>query len=825
MSYLGNKNYKIFNGDALKILKNEVADNSVDLIFADPPYNIEKDFNGHKDKWETDESYLEWCYEWLDLCIQKLKPTGSLYVMTSTQFIENDLVLAPFAGTFTTCHVAKMLNRKVIGIELQEEYIKIGLRRLELETTFQGEVLQKPIRSYETEKLQPVMDSVKAYLLLFLFFFKITSSCLAQNTSDTLQSVVVTAYKEKPFRATPLNITALKIDSLNQFGNYNLTDLIAKVPGVSMLSTGVAIAKPVIRGLYGNRVLVLLSGLKFDNQQWQEEHGLGLSDMGLAKVELIKGPMSVLYGTEAIGGIINLVEEDKATVNKTEKDVAIRLNSNTLGGRLQGGYKTNRGNKWYSFRASLENNADYGDGKNQRVLNSRFDGYNVKASYGFQQKNWISSNQYLSSFNRFGFIFNDIYTFVTPNARWSRRLNVNPAHLVLLNILSSENKFFLKNNSKLNFNVGIQSNERLENEGGGAISLNMHLLTLQYLLKWETQLSERHRLIVSNLSAWENNMNFGARKIVPNANIQESNVSLYLETTLKKTLVLENGIGIGEKWLKTTLTPSVNSAEKDIKPFTKLAPYYNLFTGITYFPSPHFNIKANLATGVRVPNLAELSANGLHEGIFTYEIGNPGFKNEQNIAFNLVSSIVHRHFEASISPFYNYFYHYVYLAPTTEKWFGFPIFRYQQQNATQYGTEFSVAYKPLSMLKIALDYAVMSSKTADGNYTPYLPAQKITPTITSVFNLKNKQKINFFTNVEGVLAQKHVAINEIATPKYALWNMGISTIFEKKSKTYSLSLTGNNLLNTAYYDHLSRFKNFGLLNIGRNIVLDIKIKV
>lgn len=280
MSFLGNKNYKIFNGDALNILRNEIADNSIDLIFADPPYNIGKDFNGHKDKWDTDESYLEWCYEWLDLCIQKLKPNGSFYVMTSTQFMpffdiflrkrmtilsriawyydssgvqakkyygslyepilfcvkdpnnytfnaqdilveaktgakrklidyrknppqvynsekvpgnvwefprvryrmeeyenhptqkpislleriikassnENDLVLDPFSGTFTTCHVAKMLNRKAIGIELQEDYVKIGLRRLELETTFQGEVLQKPIRTYETAKLQSVTN-------------------------------------------------------------------------------------------------------------------------------------------------------------------------------------------------------------------------------------------------------------------------------------------------------------------------------------------------------------------------------------------------------------------------------------------------------------------------------------------------------------------------------------------------------------------------------------------------------------------------------------------------------------------------------------------
>jgi len=271
MELFGNDNNKIILGDVIKALEFQVPDASTDLIFADPPYNIGKDFNGHKDKWNYDESYLEWCYEWLDLCIKKLKPNGSFYVMTSTQFMpffdiylrneldilsrivwyydssgvqaknyfgsmyepilfcvkdennyifnseailveaktgakrklidyrksppqiynsekvpgnvwefprvryrmneyenhptqkpialleriikassnENDLVLDVFAGTFTTSFVAKQLNRRSIGIELQEDYVKIGLRRLELETEFKGEKLVKPTRTFE----------------------------------------------------------------------------------------------------------------------------------------------------------------------------------------------------------------------------------------------------------------------------------------------------------------------------------------------------------------------------------------------------------------------------------------------------------------------------------------------------------------------------------------------------------------------------------------------------------------------------------------------------------------------------------------------------
>jgi len=277
MEVFGNDRHKIIHGDALQALT-KIDNSSIDLIFADPPYNIGKNFNGQKDKWSTEQEYLQWCYKLLDLCVQKLKPTGSFYVMTATQFMpyfdiylrqkleilsrivwsydssgvqakkyfgsmyepilfcvkdkdnytfnaenilveaktgakrklidyrkavptvynsekvpgnvwefarvryrmaeyenhptqkpiallqriiiassnEGDLVMDPFSGTFTTCFVAKELGRNSIGIELQDEYIKIGLRRLRLAEEFKGEKLQKQIRTFETEKLATV---------------------------------------------------------------------------------------------------------------------------------------------------------------------------------------------------------------------------------------------------------------------------------------------------------------------------------------------------------------------------------------------------------------------------------------------------------------------------------------------------------------------------------------------------------------------------------------------------------------------------------------------------------------------------------------------
>jgi iron complex outermembrane receptor protein len=110
-------------------------------------------------------------------------------------------------------------------------------------------------------------------------------------------------------KETSFNIQSLSIGKIRQSGALNISDALSKLPGISQLTTGPAISKPVIRGLYGNRVLAVLSGLKFDNQQWQDEHGLGLNDVGIDRIEVIKGPASLLYGSEAIGGILNIIEE------------------------------------------------------------------------------------------------------------------------------------------------------------------------------------------------------------------------------------------------------------------------------------------------------------------------------------------------------------------------------------------------------------------------------------------------------------------------------------------------------------------------------------
>lgn len=659
---------------------------------------------------------------------------------------------------------------------------------------------------------------------------------LSAQTNETIDSTIfrqqtVTAYRNGKANETSLNLLKINRDSLKFNNGFTLSESLAALPGVSILSTGIGINKPVIRGLYGNRILILLAGLKFDNQQWQEEHGLGLSENGLSSIELIKGPMGVLYGSEAIGGVINLIEESKPSQETRQIDVSGKLNSNTLGGNFSFGYKVNTGKRWIRLRLSMDDHADYSNGKNERVLNSRFNGITLKSTYGFKKKQWQSDNHFTSSFNRFGFIFNDVYTFISPDNRWSRSLAVNPAHMVLLNMLSSQNQIQLKGKSKLNVNAGLQSNRRMENEGGGAISLDMHLLTLQYLLKYEKELSQKHTLILSQLGLYENNTNYGARKIVPDAVMTEFNVSAYLESKFKglrskkSWLTTELGVGAGRKQVNTFFTAGVNDPNKEIRPFRKTTFYQNGFAGISISRIKNLNIKLNGSSGVRIPNLAELSSDGLHEGVFTFEIGNPKLKNETLTSLNAVFDYNQKNFALSWSPFYNHFNNYVYLAPTVNTWLGFPVFRYMQEDAVQMGMEMTMDIRFLKRFKLSALASGMNSKTASGEYTPYTPANKFGGTLSYDYKFRIGTGISLYLKVDHYNAQRQVAPNEIGTASYELIGAGISGTFNCSGKILEWSLIGNNLGNKAYYNHLSRLKYFGLLNPGRNIFASVKYTI
>lgn len=730
-----------------------------------------------------------------------------------------NLILWFAMGFGVTCH-AQLLT--VIDSETEEPlaFVSVYSKDKLAVTDQRGEADITSFKNTETISLNLV-----GYRALVTTYEQLESAGFKARLAEVpvvLNEVVVSSYKADESRLSSLHIEPIRLNEIEQYGSFSLTDALTRLPGISQLSTGVGISKPVIRGLYGNRILVLFSGLRFDNQQWQDEHGMGLSDVGISRTEIIKGPLSVLYGTDAMGGVINIIEETPPKVETNETDARLSFNSNTLGGTVQVGTKSNFGKNWFRLRMAASNHADYSDGNGDRVLNTRFNGYYLKGTSGFAKKNWSSENSYYFSYTKSGFVFNDESGFGEPDARWNRSMN-GPHHLVMLNMFSSDNQLNLSN-SELRINAGAQSNLRSEDEGGGELSLKMHLLTGQYLLKWSKNLNKDVFLAVANNSSIESNRNYGRRKIVPDANTLESTLSIYLEHSMDE-FRLEYGAGVGFRNIKTTLTPTVNSAEKEIDPFQQLRTFSNGMVGLSYLPSEKWNLKMNVATGVRAPNLAELSSNGLHEGIYTYEIGDPDLDNEQNLNVDLGLDYSVDDVQFNVSGFYNRFFGYIYLEPTDEEWFGFPIYRFRQHDSAIYGGEASFSLTPqfAEDFRFSASYSGLIGRLDEGNYLPYMPAQKVKPEIRFDREFNDGRTFYWFVNSDIVFRKKYLNSEEDGTPSYTLVNAGFGTEWRRGNTLFNLNLVGKNLLNESYYDHLSRIKNFGLLNIGRNISMTLKL--
>ncbi len=641
------------------------------------------------------------------------------------------------------------------------------------------------------------------------------------DSMKLVREVVVTGFQPNNPRYTSLNIEPYSMQEMEEKVPHNLSDALSKLPGISQVTTGNAISKPVIRGLYGNRILILLSGLRFDNQQWQDEHGLGLSATGLKRVEVIKGPASLLYGSDAMGGVINLVGE-KPDSSGRRVDAGSTFFSNTLGNISDIGISSRKGSRWWVLRAEAEGHSDYSDGKGVRVLNSRSSGYSMRAASGFEKERWKQENSYYFSFNQYGFILNDIKEFFSPDSRWNRSM-AGPHHNVMLHLVNTQNTVYLKN-SLLRINGGLQSNLRMEDEGGGEISLNMHLISALQSLRWEKELTRKIYLVVSQQLSLENNTNYGGRILIPDAGISGGTLSAYMRFLLGK-IILETGAGGNYNYLKTYMTRNLNAPGEPVQPFLKEGFGGNGMLGFSYNPSGWLTMKTNFSSGYRTPNLAELSSNGLHEGWNRYEIGDPGMKPEQNFNADFSMECNRKQWFFSVSAFHNRFMDYIYLAPSGQQFYGFPVYRYGQQNAALSGAEAEIILSPSLSggIQWKESFSMVSGTLDDGHHMPFIPANKLTSSIRfEKSGVKKNVKIFAEPELVFVMKQEQPARFETYTTDYFLLNFYSGFSMPSAKGKWRAGISASNLTSRHYYDHLSRLKYYGMYNQGLNIMLSLR---
>lgn len=647
---------------------------------------------------------------------------------------------------------------------------------------------------------------------------KNTNEVKLEKSHFALKEVIVSVPTGKLQTENIVSIEHKKLVELQSNSPLTLAATISNLPGVYQNSTGSGIGKPVIRGLSGNRIVTYTQGIRLENQQWGAEHGLGVGDIGIDGVEVIKGPASLLYGADALGGVLYFNDAKYAKQNTTEVFIESRLMSNGLTAQNNVGFKVNYNNLSANVFVASNSSADYTVPGGSNVFNTRFDEKNIKASIGYSKNNWISNLRYSYLKNNFGITEED--SLYTSKALRTFEL---PFQTIINNNLSFENTLFIKE-SKLNLILGYTSNAREEFEDFiEEPALSMDLKTSTFNLKWYSpSYNDKWSLVIGSQGMHQTNKNKGEEVLIPDATTNDIGVFSLINYKLN-SLSLQGGLRVDNRSIISS--PFTDEDNNEVFPnFNKSYLGFNYSAGGAYTLNNSI-FRVNLSSGFRAPNTTELLANGEHEGSGQYLQGNKNLESENANQIDVEYSYSDKHFEFSVNPFVNVINNYIYLNPTNREIGNVPVFEYEQIGATLYGGEMGFHYHPhqIHFLHISSNISTVLAEDNNGNALPLIPQTRINSTLSVTFNHKGKFRIKniYYQNIYN-FKQNKVSVFETESPAYDLSNIGAEFSIASNSFPIDIKLGVKNLLNQTYIDHLSRFKDLGIPNQGINFYASIK---
>lgn len=642
-------------------------------------------------------------------------------------------------------------------------------------------------------------------------------------TAIEMQAVIVSTPFHKLQSENVMKVEHQTIANLKANGAVNLADGITNIAGVESVTTGLSIGKPVIRGLSSNRVLVYAQGVRLENQQFGDEHGLGLSDSGIESVEVIKGPASLLYGSDALGGVLYINPEKFAQSNTSNADFNGNYFSNTQGFSTNAGYKSSDDHFKFLFRGSLTEHADYKT-NTYRVTNTRFKEQDFKAGMGYQKEDFKTEFRYNVNHSKLGIPeeIGEQSTSKTP---------LLPFQDITNHVFSSKSSVFF-NNSRLDINLGYIYNDRKEfeehhHEEEGEeeeeheeeledeneileAALHMKLKTANYDIKYNLPKLGKFETIVGIQGMNQVNTNYGEEQLIPNATTNDFGVLATSHIHFEKA-----DVQLGARFDNRTIDVA-----------TGLQKNFNSFNGALGLKTDiakKVTARINLATGFRAPNLSELTSDGSHEGTNRYEIGNENLESEQNFQTDIALEFKNEHVEFFVNGFYNTINNYIYLSPNGESIDGDPVFVYLQNDANLYGGEVGLHIHPhpLDWLHMESSFETVTGKQTDDSYLPLIPANSVTNILRVEFERPWLKKAYSFVKLTTTFNQNNASAFETNTAGYSLLSAGLGGSFNLFKNEATVTLSGTNLANKTYVNHLSRLKPDGIFNMGRNITVGL----
>ncbi len=674
-------------------------------------------------------------------------------------------------------------------------------------------------------------------------------------------------------RLNPVPSMILKLDDMRRGNSTNIVDALAHRPGISQVTTGSGISKPVIRGLGYNRVVVLNDGVRQEDQQWGDEHGIEIDSYSVNRIEVIKGPGSIMYGSDAMAGVINFLNATPPEAGTAKMNISSEYQTNN---KLAGLSLDSRGNihgiSWM-FRESGKIAGNYTNPTDGLVFNSGFKEYNGNGYIGINRKWGFTQLQYSIFNQRVGLVEGNrdsLGLFLKPFVIGGSTLDEVPAttadlsgysiavpwqKLMHWKVISSSNLLFGK--SRLSIKTGFQQNRRTEIADplfpNGA-SLFMKLNTFTYDVKYMLPESGGWETSVGVSGMVQSNRNGGVEYLIPDYDLQDGGLFIFSRKTIHK-LILSGGLRADYRHINSHSLVLAN----DVQKFSARSRTFSNFSGSlggSYNFNEHLVAKLNLSRGFRAPNIAELASNGRHEGTYRYELGNPDLKAENSLQADAGIDIDRRHISFETDIFFNQIMHYIFPEKLDSRRGGdsivnpadpAPAFLFVQGNAQLYGAEVTLDIHPHPYDWIHFENTLsyvrgIQTGVADSlRNLPMIPPLKLSTQLRLDIAKSPHWIKNLYVSAgtDAVMKQAHAYTaygTENSSPAYFLVNAGFGFDLESSRHqtlaTFIVSAT--NLLDVSYQDHLSRLRyapvnpltgKQGIYNMGRNIGFKLLVPV
>lgn len=634
---------------------------------------------------------------------------------------------------------------------------------------------------------------------------------------------------------------------LEETRGLSLGESLKKLTGVSSVQTGPTVSKPVIHGLFGNRVVILNNGVRHESQQWGNEHAPEIDPMNAQQMQVIKGAAGVRYGSDAIGGIV-LVEPralpDSAGISG---ELTLIGSTNNRMGTVAGMVEGRLRQLPLSWRLHTSvKKAGSAQAPRYNLNNTGFEEQNLAATLGYRQQR-LGAELYYSYFHsKLGFLssahignLTDLANAIgreRPEETGSFTYSIaRPYQDVTHHLLKAKAFYTTGDAGELQFTYGLQQNVRQEYDRhrntGDRPQLDLDLQTHTTELVWEHKPIANFSGSIGASTIWQNNTYAAnTRPLLP----------YFINTTV--------GAFVAEKWRKDNLQLEAgiryDNKSLDIKRWNRtegvLRPSYTFHNfsgslGALYDLGYHFTLSGNVSYASRAPHSYELFANGLHNSAASFERGNPELVSED--AWNTVATLGYHsnlRLNGEVSLYYNTINNYIYLqiAPDYALGIGGAYLQadYMQADARFWGADISFDYILTNRLTLNSKTSLVYAKNLNtGNYLPFITPGRTDNTLRYSFGNESTTKLSdSYLALGGLYVGRQNRSDEQSDPvlpapaAYFLLHAEAGTNVQFGKQQVELGIVGSNLLDTSYRDYQNRLRYFAD-ELGRMIMFRIKV--